>query len=243
MKGCIRAAGLAVLAGWLGGVGGVGGVGNAAVLDDPAGSGVATATGGAARARTSQTTAGTAAADISDLFNRLAGEWDGTIQSRGRDGAMSASLASASARLSDDGKRFEMYYEGYAFGRPTEGALVVSAEPTGAVSMSFSREGTTVDGAGKASSDALTFAYTRSVAGRPVSFEQVVRLADSNRLVLEVFALDKQGDRKLTLRLDFSRLPTGHRAAASASFSTSRTLASARSARDNASRQASAADQ
>jgi hypothetical protein len=80
---------------------------------------------GVARSRTLEAITG-ADMSVRTVATELAGEWDGQLQVRGTDGSLSTSLVSMSARLAADGQRLELYYEGFAFGKAVEGAMVLS---------------------------------------------------------------------------------------------------------------------
>jgi hypothetical protein len=102
--------------------------------------GILVLTGGAAAAQ-SEPDGGRGAETAGELSVRsvahgLAGDWDGQIEVRSAEGALSTSWVGMSARLADDGERLELYYEGFAFGKPIEGAMLLSfAESQEALSI------------------------------------------------------------------------------------------------------------
>lgn len=59
----------------------------------------------------------------------LAGEWSGQVLVRSAGGDLSTSPASMSAKLDAESKMLELYYEGFAFGQPVEGAMRFSFAP------------------------------------------------------------------------------------------------------------------
>jgi hypothetical protein len=61
-----------------------------------------------------------------EVGRSLAGEWEGQIQVYSPEGKLSAAPASMSAKLSAGGEAVEVYYEGFAFGKPIEGAMIFS---------------------------------------------------------------------------------------------------------------------
>ncbi len=75
--------------------------------------------------------AGAAAAGAGDLNAKdvgygLAGEWEGQFQLRSASGKVSASMGSMSAVLSQESSTLEIYYEGFAFGKAVDGAMIFS---------------------------------------------------------------------------------------------------------------------
>lgn len=93
--------------------------------------GILVMAGGAGAAHGASPATARAVVSAGDLSARsvakeLAGEWDGQIEVRGSSGALSTSLVSVSARMNESGEQLELYYEGFAFGKPVEGAIVLS---------------------------------------------------------------------------------------------------------------------
>lgn len=64
-----------------------------------------------------------------EVGRSLIGEWDGQIQVHSSDGTLSTAPASMSARMGSDRKSVEIYYEGFAFGKPVDGAMVFRFDP------------------------------------------------------------------------------------------------------------------
>lgn len=174
-------------------------------------------------------------ADCQTLFKGMAGEWEGTIQTRNGEGMGSASVTSATCRVEDGGKRLALYYEGFAFGKPVNGGMVFSAgdQPGAAVH----RDGSTMKARGVLEGASMAFTYPSSSA-KAASYEHTVSLVDPNHLVTEVYTINSKGERSMAFRLDMNRLDSGQKAGASGAFASATCLASARSALSSVTQQA-----
>lgn len=174
-------------------------------------------------------------ADCQTLFKGMAGEWEGTIQTRNGEGMGSASVTSATCRLEDGGKRLALYYEGFAFGKAVDGGMVFSAgeQPGAAVN----RDNSTMKSRGLLEGAAMAFTYSSS-SSKVASYEHTVSLLDPNHMVTEIYSINSKGERSLAFRLDLNRLDSGQKAGASGAFASAKSLASARSAVSSVTQQA-----
>jgi hypothetical protein len=165
------------------------------------------------------------------LIKGMAGEWEGTIQTRNGEGMSSSSVVSATLRLEEGGKRLAMYYEGFAFGKPVDGAMLLSASAA-SPEAALSRDGTTLNGTGALNGASMSFSFQpASTSKKVVRYEQSVSLSEPNHFVAELNAVDTEGHKSLAFRLDMTRLEGDQKSAAAESFSQSKTLlASARNA-------------
>ena len=161
----------------------------------------------------------------------LDGEWEGSIQTRHPEGMTSSSVASASCRREQGGKRLACCYEGFAFGKPTDGALALTAGSGDAsLTSALCRDGATMKATGELDQSAMTFSFDRSDHGKATHYEQVVKASDSNHFTLELFSLDSSNKKTLAFKLDMTRLDHGEKSGASENFDKSKPLASARAA-------------
>jgi len=173
--------------------------------------------------------------DCQTLFKGMAGEWEGTIQTRNGEGMGSASVTSATCRIEDGGKRLALYYEGFAFGQSVNGGMMFSAgnQPGAAIN----RDGSTMKARGTMDGASMAFSYPSSNS-KAASYQHTVTLLSPNHMVTEIYAINSKGERSMAFRLDLNRLDSGQKAAASATFASAKSLASARSAVNSVTQQA-----
>jgi len=190
----------------------------------------------AGRATASSATSNSATANpktgAATFLSSLVGEWEGSIQTRNPEGMTSSSVASASCRLENAGKRLACSYEGFAFGQPTDGALVLSAGASGGSTptSALCRDGATAKATGAFEHGAMTFTFERSERNKLARFEQVVKAADPNHFTVELSRVESSGKKTLAFKLEMTRLESGEQSGAAAGFEKSKPLASARSA-------------
>lgn len=168
------------------------------------------------------------------LLRNLAGEWEGNIQTRNPDGTTSSSIVSASNRVEKDGKALASVYQGFAFGKATDGALALSVQNSGKLTTAMSREGQSLQTTATAANNAMTAKFENTLAGfKSGKLEQSLRMTDANHYTLELVNVDGKGNRTVCLKLDMTRLDAGQLSAAAASFESSKAMAMARSAADS----------
>ena len=170
-----------------------------------------------------------------DVGKQLAGEWSGQIQMRSADDKLSASLASMSAVRNARNSTLELYYEGFAFGKAVEGAMILSfdrdlpslsiRDPSSGTRSAFRMDRHAAD----AGRNSLVMS-SRSAQGSEL---RAVFSRDSrNAWDIELQEQDKDGQWVPTLVLQLDRLDHGQRSAAAERFSQARSLMSLR--RDHA---------
>lgn len=169
------------------------------------------------------------------LLRNLAGEWEGNIQTRNPDGTTSSSIVSASNRVEKDGRALASVYEGFAFGKATDGALALSVHTSGTLAAAFSRDGQSLTSTASVANNTMTASFDKPLTGfKGVKVEQLLKMTDANRYTLELISVDAQGHKTVALKLDMTRLDAGQKSAAAQNFDTSKSLALARSAADAA---------
>lgn len=168
------------------------------------------------------TTNQTKSPSLSDVAKSLAGEWEGQIQVRAADGSLSTSLASMSGKLHDGGNEADLYYEGFAFGKPVDGAMVLSFDAkhsSVAVADQAVRLHAKCEPQAGGTTDAL------SALGQAKGRQGEVRTLFSNdgadAWTIEYQSKDKDGNWSSMLTMHLSRMDEGKRSAAADSFASS----------------------
>lgn len=180
--------------------------------------------------KTASASAGAVAEGVA-LLRNLSGEWEGNIQTRNPDGTTSSSIVSASNRVEKDGKALASVYEGFAFGKATDGAMALSVHSTGALAAAFSRDGQSFNTSASASNNAMAASFDKPLNGfKGVKVEQSLKMTDANHYTLELVSVDAKGHKTVALRLDMTRLDAGQKSAAAQSFEASKSMALARGA-------------
>lgn len=171
----------------------------------------------------------------------LAGEWDGQIEVRNAEGALSTSWVGVSARLAADGEHLELYYEGFAFGKPVEGAMVLSfAESHEALQIRDHAAGVQArctlaeKPAGEAVAEA-SLAMLGSGAQGERDVRTVFSRDENNSWTIECQARQPGGEWSSMLLMSVSRLGGDRLSAASENFARSADLKALRSAHVTAS--------
>ena len=202
--------------------------------------GILTLAGGAAAAEAAQANGRGAASAAGDLSTRsvaegLAGEWDGQIAVRAEDGSLSTSWVGMCARLAADGERLELYYEGFAFGRPVEGAMLLSfADRREALSIRDRAAGVRVNCSPTAdASSGGEAGNSLSMQGNSPEGAEDIRAVFSRdehgAWTIDCQRRQSDGQWSSLLLLNVSRLEEGQRSAAAANFAGSADLVELRS--------------
>jgi len=204
--------------------------------------GILVLAGGAGPAAAARADRGTiTAGDLSarSVADGLAGEWDGQIEVRRPDGSLSTSLMSMSAKKAADGKRLELYYEGFAFGKPVEGAIVLSFDDKHeSVTLRDTSTGLRARCAPGEQPDGHDAEDRLSMAGTAAGGDREVRAifgrdeADSWNIEYHVKGEDGQWSSAVVMKIN--RLDGGQVSAAAANFAHSSDLAALREQRATA---------
>lgn len=161
------------------------------------------------------------ATDYRAICQRLVGEWEGQVQVR-RDGALSASVVSASNRLDQGQSELTSYVEGFAFGQPIEVAVVIRLSDTPRCAWAHTLAGGTKRGAltpvASQKDGAMVFEGQLGPHGGSATLQQRVVMPSPDQYLLEVFSVSASGEKELLCKLDMRRLPQGQVAAASEMF-------------------------
>ncbi len=170
-----------------------------------------------------------------DVGKQLAGEWSGQIQVRSADDKLSASLASMSAVRNARNSTLELYYEGFAFGKAVEGAMILSFDrdlPSLSVrdASSGTRSAFRLDKRAIGADDDSLIMSSRSPRGSEL--RAVFSRDGRDAWDIELQEQDKDGQWVPTLVLQLDRLDHGQRSAAAERFDRARPLLSLR--RDHA---------
>ncbi|MCC7389321.1 MAG: hypothetical protein IT431_11180 [Phycisphaerales bacterium] len=165
-----------------------------------------------------------------EVGRALAGEWEGQIQVRSVEGKLSTAPASMSARLSADKQSVELYYEGFAFGQPVEGAMVFHFDSANteaslrddAVNLQATCRPQPGD---DASEDAYQMSCERESPGE---FRVVFSRLDQRAWNIAYQSREGQGEWEEMLSLQLDRLGSGQRSAAADGFDRSPLLGALR---------------
>lgn len=153
--------------------------------------------------------------------NQLAGEWAGQIRMRSDGEQLSASTVSMSAVRNASSSTLELYYEGFAFGKAVDGAMILSFDKDlpglslrEHASNAFSIYRPDQDAA--ASDDDAMVLSTVSSEGDEV--RAVFTRADRDRWSIELLHQAEDGAWVPSLVLQLDRLDQGQRSAAAERF-------------------------
>jgi hypothetical protein len=178
-----------------------------------------------------QSRAVAAAGDLTarSVAKELAGEWDGQIEVRGSSGALSTSLVSMSARMAPGGESLELYYEGFAFGKPVEGAIVLSfGNDSQGVTFRDRASGLQATCSPSESSDGKQLALSGSSA-KNREVRTVFERANDGAWNIAYQVKNEDGDWSPAVSMSVHRLGKGQRSAAADNFSRSNDLVALRS--------------
>lgn len=175
---------------------------------------------------------GTVAADElkpAEVGQQLAGEWSGRIQMRSADEKLSASFASMSAVRNERDSTLELYYEGFAFGKAVDGAMILSFDRN-LPSLSVRDEASGTRSAFRVNAELLEPAddsdalVMSSRAGEGDEFRAVFSRESRDAWNIELQQLDDGGQWQSTFVLQLDRLDQGQRSAAAERFDQARSL-------------------
>ncbi len=165
-----------------------------------------------------------------EVGRALAGEWEGQIQVRSGEGKLSTAPASMSARLSADKQSVELYYEGFAFGQPVEGAMVFRFDAAN-TEASLRDEAVNLQAiclprtSDAASEDAYQVSCESESLGE---FRVVFSKLDQRAWNIAYQSREGQGEWEDMLSLQLDRLGSGQRSAAADGFDRSPLLGALR---------------
>lgn len=169
-----------------------------------------------------------------EVFSRLAGEWEGNVQTR-RGSRTSVSSVWASNRNENNGTQLASCITGYSFGASFSGASVFTlgdngATPGFAVVNTQDHPASFGSFALNANNDGLVFWFegTDPASGKPARFQQVVRSADLDHLTIECWSFEDSGAKTQVFSMDLTRIPKGAVSAAASGFTGGPALAKAR---------------
>lgn len=170
---------------------------------------------------TSSTTPQTATATKATM-STLAGEWEGTVDIRWNEKETSSSIASVSAKMTDDGSLLSCF-EGYAKGERFEGSMRMRVDADRAVSVAYdSRTGSTSKTEGKVGEVTNVFTMTgeadHPLLLKKVHVRQVARLISDNECTIEWFTVESDGKETPKMRLNLVRMSEGELSSANALF-------------------------
>lgn len=152
--------------------------------------------------------------------NALAGHWEGTFQVRNDNDQLSASEVSMAAVRQNAGQTLEIYYEGYAFGKPADGAMILSLDgdqPSLSVRSNASRNAQSFT---KATEEDGALVMSSADASARAVFSRESR--DTWTIQLE--RLDEDGGWMHVMALQLDRMDAGQRSAAADRFESARPL-------------------
>jgi hypothetical protein len=161
--------------------------------------------------------------DARALLALMEGEWNGQVQVRDKEGRMSASNASASLRLENNGSRLAAQFEGFAGGKAVSASAIFGADGERlAAAWVDTRLAQAVSFAGEAEGQVAAI-----VSSEP-QLRQVVKLENNARLRIEIFAPGEGGREHLMVAFTLDRMAKGEKSLAAASFEKSSMLAALR---------------
>lgn len=157
------------------------------------------------------------------LLALMAGEWSGTVQVRDAEGRMSASNASASLRLENNGARLAAQFEGFAGGKEVNASAIFGADGERlAAAWLDTRFSQALSLSGEAEGKVAAI-----ISNEP-QFRQVVKMASDSRLVIELYAPGEGGRDQLMVAFTLDKMAKGEKSLAAASFEKSTMLAALR---------------
>lgn len=156
-----------------------------------------------------------------EVGNQLAGEWAGQIRMRSDSEKLSASTVSMSAVRNASASTLELYYEGFAFGKAVDGAMILSFDkdlPGLSLREHASNEFATYrpdQNASAPDDDALVLS---TVSSEGSEVRAIFTRADSDRWSIELQQQAEDGAWVPSLVLQLDRLDQGQRSAAAERF-------------------------
>lgn len=182
-----------------------------------------TATGDTYSTTQSQTASATQA-----TLSTLAGEWEGNVEIRWNEKETSASVASVSAKIAEDGSLVSCF-EGFAKGERFEGSMRMRVENGTAASVSFDgRTGSTTKAEGKVGE--VTNVFTMSgeadhpLLMKKVQVRQVARVISENECSIEWLTVEADGKETPKMRLNLVRMKQGELSSANSLFENKKLL-------------------
>ncbi len=176
---------------------------------------------------THTTTTQTAPAAQSTL-SKLAGEWEGSVEIRWNEKETSASVASVSAKMTEDGSLLSCF-EGFAKGERFEGSMRMRVDSDRAVSVSYDgRTGSTSKTEGKVGE--VTNVFTMSgeadhpLLMKKVQVRQVARMISDNECTIEWLTVEADGKETPKMRLNLVRMKEGELSSANSLFDNKKLL-------------------
>ncbi len=157
-----------------------------------------------------------------NLLRKFVGEWEGRLEMR-RDDRASISIVSVSSRFDTDHGRLEAVTQGFAFGKPFEGAEMFALDEDGKPAKYW----WTADLNQKGSSWTWQIGEdARSIVGKgrehqgslATRYEHILRWVDDDRYEAEWFTIEPNGERTRVARMTLDRMHRGERADASEKF-------------------------
>lgn len=153
----------------------------------------------------------------------LAGEWSGQVQVRSARGDLSTAPASMSAKLDAESKTLELYYEGFAFGQPVEGAMRFSFAPDqigadirdGAMNLRATCQPGAPEGATAQADNSYAVGCESDSAG---DFRVHFTRLDAKAWNIAYESRDEHGEWASMLTLQLDRLGAGEQSAAAQGF-------------------------
>ncbi len=166
-----------------------------------------------------------------EFFKRLAGEWEGQIETN-RDGGLSASIVSVSNRTEDEGLSLASCFEGFSFGQAIEGATVFkynSLDNRVDNSWFDSDRSTTVRSTSRTGQDSSKMIFagnaTNAETKKSVKFEIVftiddndIKSTDDDTYTAEYLVVGDDGAKTSVLKMDLARVTDGKLSSAATRF-------------------------
>ncbi|MFG0259021.1 MAG: hypothetical protein ACF8LK_01605 [Phycisphaerales bacterium JB041] len=156
-----------------------------------------------------------------EVGRQLAGEWSGQIRLRSDSDRLSASAVSMSAVRDARASTLELYYEGFAFGKAVDGAMILSFDED-LPGLALREQATDAfsiyrpdDSAPNPEDDALVLS---AVSSEGSEVRAVFTRADQDRWGIELQQQAEDGAWVPSLVLQLDRLDAGQRSAAAERF-------------------------
>jgi hypothetical protein len=169
-----------------------------------------------------QSTTSAQAATSQSTLSTLAGEWEGTVEIRWNEKETSASIASVSAKMTEDGSLLSCF-EGFAKGERFEGSMRMRVDNGSAVAVSYDgRTGSTSKTEGKVGEVNNVFTMSgeadHPLLMKKVQVRQVARLISANECSIEWLAVEADGKETPKMRLNLVRMAEGQVSSANSLF-------------------------
>lgn len=162
-------------------------------------------------------------ANSMSLLRGMAGEWQGTLQGRQLDGAMSSSIVNASIRVEGGGSTVAARFDGFLFGKDYDGGSVWRLE-SGALSSAWMDNRLTqsvrASSSGADSATSVSFSGQMTLPGTStlVNVREVVSVLSPDHISIEWFVMSDQGTQRSVLSLEMNRMAKGEKSAAASRF-------------------------